>query len=267
MPEGPASSAATADVDSGQSAATLIDHLERLSALHATGALDSTEFAEAKKLLLAGAQTAAETPASPPTEDEVQPLEPETPASPPAEGEVQPLEPETMRRDRPKVKWVDPYRSNADILYCVTVADVSSELGLEAKYGLPLCCCLCTVSPNWVGPWWLAAPCLIKWQTAVWVALEKHPDVGPGGMESPPVWWKQCLWFTFCTPCAIAAVHKTAKPYFPKRAPKTGGDGGGGGGWSPPPPQQQSWQCRPDPDEWRRDAEHTNHYGEHGDGG
>ena len=121
MPEGPASSAATADVDSGQSAPTLIDHLERLSVLHASGALDSTEFAEAKKLILAGAQTAAETPASPPAEDEVQPLEPETPASPPAEGEVQPLEPETMRRDRPKVKWVETDRSNCDILYCCTV--------------------------------------------------------------------------------------------------------------------------------------------------
>ena len=129
MPEGPASSAATADVDSGQSAATLIDHLERLSALHATGALDSTEFAEAKKLLLAGGQTAAETP-----------------ASPPAEGEVQPLEPETMRRDRPKVKWVETDMSHSNFLYCCTVEEVSRELGLEVKYQAPLFCCLCAPS-------------------------------------------------------------------------------------------------------------------------
>ena len=231
MPEGPASSAATADVDSGQSAATLIDHLERLSALHATGALDSTEFAEAKKLLLAGAQTAAETPASPPTEDEVQPLEPETPASPPAEGEVQPLvpetpasppqegevqplEPETMRRDRPKVKWVETDPFDCDVFcccYCVTPAAVSNELRGEC-FGCGDLHCVFTLSMLTLTPC-LQAPLLIEWQKDVRVTLEKHPDVGPGGMESPPVWWKQCLWFTFCTPCAIAAVHKTCLLY------------------------------------------------------
>eukprot|EP01048_Picozoa_sp_COSAG05_P015636 COSAG05_NODE_1905_length_3849_cov_524.588533_2_plen_557_part_00 len=82
MPEGSPGAAAGEGVAAGEGAPTLIDRLERLPALHLSGALDSAEFAEAKKQILAEARSSAATTGS------ASPAEAEAPSPHPAQSGV-----------------------------------------------------------------------------------------------------------------------------------------------------------------------------------